>query len=43
MEMNVHPVNWFGEPNEERTVDDWIHDKQAECTFSACCVLFLLQ
>lgn len=29
MEMNVHPVKHFGEPNEERTGDDCVQDKQA--------------
>ena len=41
MEMNVHPVKHFGEPNEERTGDDWMQDKQA-LFFSGCCVLSCL-
>lgn len=28
MEINVHPVRRFGEPNEERTGDGWMQDKQ---------------
>lgn len=39
MEMNVHPMKQFGEPNEERTGDDWMQDKQA---LSGCCVLSCL-
>lgn len=37
MEMNVHPVKHFGEPNEERTGDDWMQDKQALFSVAVVC------